>query len=362
MIATWVERMRAPYASRRAGREDAARAWRRSPSTSCACTAVGCQPRRTVRPIARVTAPKGCGRATSWRVVSSCWIWCSDEQHDALTGQQHRAGRDQRIALDRRHRRRPAEARQQRIEMPPQRRVAPRRDPRKARQRGERRCAAAGQRMPSPHHDRQRVLEQVFLHDVLVRDGITQGADQHVGGAAAQGAEHALVRPVQDSEPVLGPHARRTRAPRAPPARCAPAASPRSPWRRCRCRARPPPRPGPARSRQTPAACAAASFSASRVGRTPWLVTSNSSVPRDFSSCRAARCTAARARPTRRAARAKAPASATAMSACSCVEVMPLRTSSSCAPGYARAHRRERLAQHLQGALDALRGRARRRR
>ena len=130
------------------------------------------------------------------------------EQHDALTRQQHRAGRDQRVALDRRHRRRPAEARQQRIEVPPQRRAAPRRDPRKRRQRGERRCAAAGQRMPGPHDDRQRVLEQVFLHDVLVRDRITQGADQHVGGAAAQGAEHALVRPIQDSEPVLGPQVR----------------------------------------------------------------------------------------------------------------------------------------------------------
>src|SRR5881227_3834905 len=74
-----------------------------------------------------------------------------------------------------------------------------------------------------------------------------------------------------------------------------------------------------------------ASFSASRVGRTPKLVTSNNSVPRDVSSCRAARCTAVRARPARRAARAKAPSSTTAMSALSCVLVMPLRASAGAA-------------------------------
>src|SRR6266404_1298042 len=60
-------------------REEAARAWRRSPSTSCACTCVGSQSRRTVSPIERVTVPNGCGKATSCPVASSWWIWCSDE-------------------------------------------------------------------------------------------------------------------------------------------------------------------------------------------------------------------------------------------------------------------------------------------
>src|SRR5215469_11849331 len=99
-----------PAALRLVCTEEAARAWRRSASMSCACTSVGRQSRRMVSPIERVTGPNGWGKAISCPLSSSWWIWCSDSSmtrslassiERAATRELHSIGATRRCASNR---------------------------------------------------------------------------------------------------------------------------------------------------------------------------------------------------------------------------------------------------------------------
>ena len=180
---------------------------------------------------------------------------------------------------------------------------------------------AQGQRMAAPRDDRQRIVEQRLLHDVVDRRRLAQRADEKVDHAVAQPAQQPVVGGGDDLHPRQRPLARKLRSARRAAAWCGRTASSRRRSRRDRGS-------GVAETSAKPcssSACASAAWraktDAAGVSSTPCRVATNSVAPMMRSRSRAARWIEGCERSSSRAARLKLRVNCIAASARNCATV-----------------------------------------